>query len=147
MQFVVQGKAITRSLALGTGYIKASDTPAAEFGYLPVGYVKIVPNSTFSLQIGQLPTLIGAELPFTYENANIERGLLWNTEPLFSRGVQANFTGGPWTVSVSWNDGYYSNQYTTMSGLVLYTFKNSDTLEFAGSGNFSTNFTCTTRLS
>jgi len=28
----------------------------------------------------KLPTLIGAEYTFTFENMNIERGLLWNQE-------------------------------------------------------------------
>jgi hypothetical protein len=139
VQFVVQA-GIYSFPALGTGYIKASDTPQATFGYAPVGYVKLVPNSTWSFEVGQLPTLIGAELPFTYQNANIERGLLWNTEPLFSRGLQVNYGNGPWAVSVSWNDGFYADEYTTASGSITYTFKNSDTLEFAGSGNFSTNF-------
>ena len=139
VQFVVQAGLYSFPV-LGTGYIKSTDTPEATFGYLPVGYVKLVPNSSFSFEVGQLPTLIGAELAFTYQNANIERGLLWNTEPLFSRGIQANFSNGPWAVSVSWNDGFYSNEYTTASGLVTYTFKNSDALTFAASGNFSTNF-------
>jgi hypothetical protein len=139
VQFVVQAGAYSFPV-LGTGYIKASETPNAEFGVVPVGYVKLVPNSTFSFQVGQLPTLIGAELAFTYQNANIERGLLWNTEPLFSRGIQGNYSNGPWAISLSWNDGYYSNQYTTVSGLVTYTFKNTDTLTFAASGNTSTNF-------
>lgn len=141
IQFVVQAGVYSFPV-LGTGYIKATDTPEATFGYAPVAYVKIAPNSNFSFEAGQLPTLIGAELAFTYQNANIERGLLWNTEPLFSRGVQANFSSGPWSASVSWNDGYYSGDYTTLSGLVTYTFKNNDTLTFAASGNTSTNFTC-----
>jgi hypothetical protein len=139
LQFVVQA-GLYSFPTLGTGYIKATDQAQATFGYAPVGYIKLVPNSSFSFQVGQLPTLIGAELPFTYQNANIERGLLWNTEPLFSRGIQANYSNGPWAVSVSWNDGYYSNEYTTGSGLITYTFKNTDTLTFAASGNFSTNF-------
>ena len=126
---------------VGNAYIKATTQTQKTFGYAPVAFVKLAPNSEFSVEIGQLPTLIGAELPFTYQNANIERGLLWNQEPLISRGIQGNFTHGPWTVSLSWNDGYYSNQFTTISGLVTYTFKNSDTLTFAAAGNTSTNFT------
>ena len=94
----------------------------------------------FSFQVGQMPTLIGAELPFTYENANIERGLLWNQEPLISRGVQFNYSQGPISASLSVNDGYYSNEFTTVSGLITYTFKNSDILEVAGAGNTDTNF-------
>lgn len=140
VQFAVQA-GVYSFPTVGNAYIKATTQTPLTFGYAPVAFVKIVPNSEFSLQVGQLPTLIGAELPFTYENANIERGLLWNQEPLISRGIQGNFTKGPFTVSLSWNDGYYSNQYTTISGLITYTLKNSDTLTFAASGNTSKNFT------
>ena len=139
VQFVIQAGAYSFP-TVGSGYIKGSDTPEATFGFVPVAYVKIAPNSMFSFEAGQLPTLIGAELPFTYQNANIERGLLWNAEPLISRGLQANFTDGPWAASLSINDGYYSNEFTTVSGLITYTFKNTDTLTVAGSGNTSVNF-------
>ena len=138
-QFVVQA-GLYSFPTVGNSYINATTQTHLTFGYAPVAFAKIVPNSTFSFQVGQLPTLIGAELPFTYENANIERGLLWNQEPLISRGIQGNFSSGPWAVSVSWNDGYYSNEFTTVSGLVTYTFKNGDALTFAGSGNTSHNF-------
>jgi hypothetical protein len=142
VQFVVQA-GLYSFPTVGTGYTKSTNQPEATFGYAPVAYVKLVPpNSSFSFQFGQLPTLIGAELAFTYQNANIERGLLWNTEPLFSRGFQANYSSGPVSASVSLNDGYYSGQFTTASGLLTYTFKDSDTLTFAASGNFSTNFKC-----
>ena len=140
VQFAVQA-GVYSFPTVGNAYIKATTQANLTFGYAPVAFLKLVPNSEFSVQIGQLPTLIGAELPFTYQNANIERGLLWNQEPLISRGIQGNFTKGSWTVSLSWNDGYYSNQFTTISGLVTYTFKNSDTLTFAAAGNTSTNFT------
>ena len=71
---------------------------------------------SFSIEAGKLPTLIGDEYTFTFENMNIERGLLWNQEPAVSRGVQANYTAGPLTSRVSWNDGYYSNVYNWISG-------------------------------
>lgn len=141
-QFVVQA-GVYSFPALGTPYTTSTRTTTDLFGAVPVGYVKIVPNSTFSFEAGQLPTLIGAESPFTYQNMNIERGLLWNQEPLISRGVQFNFTKGPWALSLSWNDGYYTGSYTTISGNITYTFKNSDTLIFDASGNASSNFrTC-----
>ena len=141
-QFVIQAGAYSFP-TVGTSYTKASRTTKDLFGVVPVAYAKWVPNSWFSLQVGVLPTLIGAELPFTYQNMNIERGLLWNQEPIVSRGVQANVTHGPWAFSLSINDGWYSSEWTTISGLVTYTFKNSDTLTVAGSGNTSDNFkTC-----
>ena len=66
---------------------------------------------------------------------DIERGLLWNIEPAISRGVQVNYASGPLTVSVSWNDGYYSNVLNTLSGLVSYVFSPADTLAFSASGD------------
>ena len=139
VQFVVQA-GLYSFPTVGSGYIQSTDQPEATFGFAPVAYIKIVPNAMWSFEAGQLPTLIGAELPFTYQNANVERGLLWNTEPLFSRGFQGNFTTGPWAISLSVNDGFYSNQLTTVSGLITYTFKNTDTLTFAASGNTTANF-------
>lgn len=139
VQFVLQAGAYSFP-ALGTPYTNGTRTTTDLFGAVPVGYLKLVPNAEWSIEAGQLPTLIGAEAPFTYQNINIERGLLWNQEPLISRGVQVNWSKGPWAVSVSWNDGYYSSEWTSVSGNVTYTFKNSDTLVFDATGNASDNF-------
>jgi hypothetical protein len=102
---------------------------------VPVAYLKIAPNAAFNVEIGKLPTLIGAEYTFTFQNLNIARGLLWNQEPAISRGVQANYTQGPLTVSASLNDGYYSDRYSTLSGLVSYVLNPKDTVAVAASGN------------
>jgi hypothetical protein len=98
--------------------------------------VKIQPSANFNIIAGKLPTLIGAEYTFTFQNMNIARGLLWNQEPAISRGVQANYTTGPWNVAVSLNDGYYSNRFTTGSTLISYTLSKTDTLAFAASTQF-----------
>jgi len=44
---------------------------------IPQGYLKLVKGNA-SVEIGALPTLIGAEYTFSFENMNIQRGLLWN---------------------------------------------------------------------
>lgn len=119
---------------LGTPYLKASDNVDAFYGLVPCAFVKIVPNSSFSLQVGKLPTLIGAEYTFTYENTNIERGLLWNQENAMSRGVQGNYTSGPIAASVAWTDGFYSNRYDWVSGSLAYTFDPANILSFVGGG-------------
>lgn len=98
------------------------------FGALPIGYLKIAPSANYSIEIGQLPTLIGAESGFTYQNINIERGLLWDMEPIISRGIQLNGTAGPLSASVSLNDGYFSNRYNVMSGSLSYTINSANTL-------------------
>ena len=96
----------------------------------------MVLTDEISVQFGKLPTLIGAEYAFTFQNMNIERGLLWNQEPIISRGVQGNYSSGPLTVSLSLNDGLYSNNYSWISGLVSYTLNKSNTIAVAGGGSF-----------
>lgn len=58
-------------------------------GPLRVAYLSLTPSNTFSIEAGKLPTLIGAGYAFSFENPNIERGLLSNLEPAVSRGGQA----------------------------------------------------------
>ena len=88
---------------------------------------------------GALPTLIGDEYTFTFENMNIERGLLWGQEPAVSKGVQLNFSHGPLNMSAAWTDGYYSGTFTHASGLISYAFSSSDTIAFAAEGNVARN--------
>src|ERR1019366_6191838 len=106
---------------LGLPYLPMSKTLQALWGPVPIAYAKFVPTDTFSIEVGKLPTLIGAEYSFTFENMNIERGLLWNQEPAVSRGIQANLTTGPVAWSVSWNDGIYSDRYNWISALATWT--------------------------
>lgn len=120
--------------ALATPYISPGNTLTDFFGPVPVGFAKIQAGKTTSFQIGALPTLIGAEYTFTFENMNIERGLLWNQEPAVSKGVQINQTLGKFvTASFSWNDGYYSNRYNWLSGSLAYT-KGPHALSFVAGG-------------
>jgi len=137
IQFYIQA-GIYSLPSLGTPYIRSSKITTNTFGAVPIGYVKIAPDgSSWSIEAGKLPTLIGAEYTFTFENMQIERGLLWNQEPATSRGVQVNYASGPLSASVSWNDGYYSNTFSTLSGLVSYAFNPQNTLAFAASGNLA----------
>ena len=120
--------------SLAYPYVKSGPTTNANFGVVPEAYIKIAPTSSFSIEGGKLPTLIGDEYNFTYQNLNIERGLLWGYEPAVSRGIQANYAQGPFTVAVSWNDGLYSNEFNTVSGLATWAVTPTDTLAVAGSG-------------
>src|ERR1019366_4888212 len=94
-------------------------------------------------EVGRLPTLIGEESSFTFQNMNIERGLLWNQEPAISRGIQANLTTGPVAWSVSWNDGVYSDRYNWVSGLATWTIDPANIVAVAGGGNLGHTGTAT----
>ena len=132
-QFYFQGGAYNIP-ALGVPFVSTVDTVKSLYGPLPVGYIKLVKGG-FSAEVGELPTLIGAEYTFTFQNMNIERGLLWGLEPAISRGIQLNDSYKKLSLSFSWNDGYYSNRYTSLSGSLAYAFNASNTLSFVASGN------------
>lgn len=132
-QFYLQGGAYNLP-AIGVPFLSTSDTIKNIYGPFPQGYLKLVKGS-FNVEIGALPTLIGAEYTFSFENMNVERGLLWNQENAVNRGIQLNETYKKWTLALSWNDGFYSNRYTWLSGSATYAFNAANSLSFVGMGN------------
>jgi hypothetical protein len=132
-QFYLQGGAYNLP-AIGAPFLSTSDTIKNIYGPFPQGYAKFV-KGNFNVEIGALPTLIGAEYTFSFENMNIERGLLWGQENAVNRGVQLNWTHKKITTAFSWNDGFYSNRYTWLTGSVAYAFNSANSLAFVGGGN------------
>ena len=119
---------------LGVPFISTKDTISDLWGPLPVAFLKLQAGKNTSFLIGELPTLIGAEYTFSFENMNVERGLLWNQENAINRGIQVNQTMGKLTASLSWNDGFYSNRYTWLSGSLAYA-NGPNALSFVAGGN------------
>jgi len=119
---------------LGVPFVSTKDTISALWGPLPVAFVKLQAGKNTSILIGALPTLIGAEYTFSFENMNVSRGLLWNQENAINRGVQINQTMGKFAASLSWNDGFYSDRYTWLSGSLAYT-NGPHALSFVAGGN------------
>jgi hypothetical protein len=134
LQFFVQAGGYSLP-SLGTGYLSANKTVSGLYGMLPQAFVKYVPNDHFSLMAGKMPTLIGAEYTFTFENMNIERGLLWNQENAVNRGVMATYVQGPITAAISLNDGFYSNRYSWVTGSLAYTLDKNNSLSLVAGGN------------
>jgi hypothetical protein len=121
--------------AVGAPYVNSHQTTSLTYGWVPQGFVKLAPTDNISVEIGKLPTLIGDEYTFTYENMNIFRGLLWNQEPAVQRGVQVNYTQGPLAFSLSLNDGYYSNRYNWITGSAAWTIDMANSVSLVGGGN------------
>lgn len=132
-QFYVQAGAYNIA-SLGLPYLDTKKTVTNLFGPVPVAFLKFVPGKNTSILVGSLPTLIGAEYTFTFENMNVNRGLLWNQENAVNRGVQINQTMGKFTASASWNDGFFSNRYTWVTGSLAYT-NGAHSLSFVAGGN------------
>jgi len=134
VQYFIEAGAYTLP-SLGVPFLAADKTVSDFYGPVPVAFLKVQAGKNTSFQIGALPTLMGAESTFTFQNMNIERGLLWNQENAVNRGIQVNQTLGKYfTASLSWNDGYYSNRYSWFSGALTYT-KGPHSLAFEGMGN------------
>ena len=122
--------------SLGTPFLDTRQTVSDLWGPLPVAFVKLQAGKNTSFEIGSLPTLIGAEYTFSFENMNVERGLLWNQETAISRGIQVNQAMGKLSASFSLNDGFYSNRYSWLSGSLAYT-NGPNALSFVAGGNLS----------
>ena len=133
-QYFIQVGAYTMP-ALATPFLSAEKTVSDFYGPVPVAFLKLPVGKTTQFMIGSLPTLVGAESTFTFQNPTIERGLLWNQENAVNKGIQVNQTLGKYlTASLSWNDGFYSNRYSWLSGALTYT-KGPHALMFIGMGN------------
>lgn len=135
-QFYLQGGAYNLP-ALGYPIISTVDTVKGFYGPLPTAYLKLV-KGNFNVEIGELPTLIGAEYTFTFENMNVERGVVWGQENAITRGVQVSDTFKKLSLTASWNDGFYSNVYNWISGSASYAINSSNSLAFVGGGNVGT---------
>jgi hypothetical protein len=132
-QFYVQAGAYN-ILSLGLPFQPTGKQVDNLYSPVPVAFLKLALAKNTSIQIGELPTLIGSEYTFDFENMNVERGLLWNQENAITRGIQFNQTLGKVAASLSWNDGYYSNRYSWLSGSLTYT-QGPHSLAFVGMGN------------
>jgi len=135
-QFFAQAGAYSLP-ALGALYFPATHAIGDFYTAFPQGFLKLQPTDSFSIMGGKLPTLIGAEYTFTFENMNVERGLLWNQENAVNTGLQANYTIGPVALSFSWNNGFYSGKYSWLTGLAAWTIDSANILTFVGGGNTS----------
>jgi hypothetical protein len=140
-QFYAQAGAYSIT-SLGSPFISTplatwgANSPAGNlWGWFPQGFAKIAPTDNFSIEGGKLPTLIGAEYTFDFENINIERGLLWNQEPSVSKGGQVNYTRGPLAFSLSFTDGFDSGVWNWLTGSATYTLNPANSFEFVAGGN------------
>ncbi len=132
-QFLVQAGLYNQE-TLGVPLLKSTEFTNRTYGPVPQAWVKIAPSSSFNIQAGILPTLIGLEAPFTFQNMNIDRGMLWGQENVLTRAVQGNLTLGKLSLSLSYGDGFFSGKWNWLSGLATYTFDSSNAITFVAGG-------------
>ncbi|WP_248884941.1 outer membrane beta-barrel protein [Acidithiobacillus acidisediminis] len=134
LQFAVQAGAYN-VITLGAPFASTGTFTQNTFGALPTAYVEFAPTDHFNIQVGKLFTLIGAEYTFSYQNWNINRGLLWGQENAVNKGVQLNYTAGPVTAALSWNDGFYSNRFNWVTGMLTWAVNKKNSVFLQAGGN------------
>ncbi len=133
-QFMIQAGAYN-ILTLAAPFASTGNYVQGSYGALPIAYLEIAPTEHFNVQIGKLYTLTGDEYTFSYQNWNIQRGLLWGQENAIVKGVQLNYSNGPITAALSWNDGFYSNRFNWVSGLISYAINGKNSVFVQADGN------------
>lgn len=128
---------------LSTNYTRTATQTKNTWGALPIAIATIVPTDNFSINIGNLFALGGAEGTFTYENTNIQRGLLWGQTNSVSRGMQLNYNHDAWSTSVAWTDGAYSGKYNWVAASVAYQTSSATALTAVWNGSLNANSTTT----
>lgn len=122
---------------LGLPIYSTFDQTDLLYSPIPLVFGKYVFNDEWSIQGGRMPTIIGSELPFTFQNLNISRGLLFNQENVINQGVQVNWGSGPWSVSVAATDGFYSGEISWVTGAVTYKLDDANTIGVNGGTHFT----------
>ena len=122
---------------IGVPYLNSSHSPSTFYGVLPMAYLQIAPTDNFSVMVGKLPAFMGAEYTFSFQNMNIQRGLLWDQSNSINRGMQVNYSVGKVAFALSYNDGFYSGKYNWLSGTVTYVADSANTLMLIGAGSLS----------
>jgi hypothetical protein len=100
------------------------------YGYLPNAYVQYVPNANWTISAGKLPTLLGQENAFTFQNVNVERGLVWNMEPVVSNGIRVAYAKANFSAALEYNDGFYSGSRRAVEGMLGWNPTAASSLQF-----------------
>jgi hypothetical protein len=138
-QFLVQAGLYSQG-TLGVPYTRASTYTDNVFGPVPQAWIKIAPTANFSVQGGILPTIIGAEGAYTFQNQNIDRGMLWGQENVMTRGVQANLALGKLSLSLQFTDGFFSGKMNWLSGIATYAVDSKNSIAFVAGGPLNTTY-------
>ncbi|MCS7083412.1 MAG: porin [Aquificaceae bacterium] len=78
------------------------------FSPIVLAYLEYAPSKSVSFQVGRLPTLIGYETPFSYQNPTIQRGLVWNSQPVLHHGARFIYSSEGFDLKLGINDGFYT---------------------------------------
>jgi hypothetical protein len=138
LQLFAMGGAYSQP-ALASNYTRAYTQTDGTWGFFPVGWITLAPSNEWQLNIGKLFAIGGGENTFTYQNINIQRGLLWTQTNVVTRGMQLNYQGDTFSANLAWTDGSYSNTYNWLSGQLTVPLNERHSLNASWTGSVSAN--------
>ncbi|MFE1597494.1 outer membrane beta-barrel protein [Methylobacterium sp. ID0610] len=123
--------------ALGLPNSSAVNTASKTYGFVPLIYAKAKLTNELSLQGGQMPSLFSGERTFTFQNMNVEQGLLFNQANNINKGLQIAYSKESTVITASLNDGFYSDRLTWLIGSVVYKIDDANRVSFSAGANLS----------
>ncbi len=78
------------------------------FSGIPVAYIDYSITPSFTVALGRLPTIIGYETFATALNDYIQRGRVWNFQPVVHHGIRLSYGVGNISATLGVNDGLFS---------------------------------------
>lgn len=136
VQFTVQAGA-NNSFVLGT---KPGPTSVQTFatGPLRAAYITLAPTSSFNISAGHIGSLEGYEAGTDWLNSSMLTTDIFEVENSQSTGVTATYTAGPVSATLTFGDGFDTQVWNFLQGLVTVNFNSNNALSVFGATNLGT---------
>jgi hypothetical protein len=124
---------------LGEPIARSFSNTVDTYGYVPNASISYSINSNWSITAGKSASMGGYESMMTYQNLNIQRGLLWGQTSAVSTGATVNYSVGNMSFAVTWNDGFDSDKMNWLGASGTYQLNNKENVTFSWVGPTSGN--------
>ncbi len=140
LQFYIQSGYYSTP-SLGTSYQRAAIQTKDSFGLIPLASLSIAPSQNWVFTAGKINSFGGYENTFSFQNINIDRGLLWNQTSNVSKGFQVSYKENALSSAITLNDGFYSNQLSWMGASLNYQLDHQNSAGVVWTGAIKSNST------
>ena len=124
---------------LGKSIVRTLSNTVDTYGYIPQASASYDLDKNWTIAAGKLASMGGYESTMTYQNLNIQRGLLWDQTSSVSYGTVVNYAKDDVSLAFTWNDGYYSNKMNWLGGAAGYQLNEKESVGFSWVGSVSGN--------
>ena len=124
---------------LGKPLVRTVSNTVNTYGYVPNASVSYVLDQNWKVTAGKLASMGGYESTMTFQNLNIQRGLLWDQTSSVSNGAVMSYVKDNLSLAFTWNDGYYSNKMNWLGASGSYQLNDKESIGVSWVGSTSGN--------